>query len=173
MYPVFFRYILTFLAASVICIFLNSCKNKDDAPRLPEVLELEKSGKITGPVGIGIAGKVSGEWRLYEKMKNNYSSGELAREYSKTGSLIPKIYIYLILWENNWENVAVIEKDIGKFSGKKLLFFPGGCEGSEEPAAGIIEGIKQDLAFARLPLEEKLRRSALLERIVLPEVSIP
>ncbi len=88
----------------------------------------------------------------------------LNAEYYKTDSIITKIYLYLILWENIWQEITEIESDIEQYSNESILFFGGGCVGYNENVGLIIEAIKDDISFLRLPEEEKQKYWDKLER---------
>ena len=131
---------------------------------------LEQSSKITGPFNIGYSAVKSNEWKLYEEIKQEYDSEELYDEYFKNNSIIVKIYLYLILWERNYDNIENIENDLVKYNNEILVFFPGGCEVFYENVESIIKNIKLDIEFLKLPDEEKQKiLDEIMEKIYLME----
>jgi hypothetical protein len=65
---------------------------------------------------------------LYEKIRNKYTSEILYNEYFKSDSIIVKVYLYLILWEREYDHIETVEDDIKKYYNIEILFsFDNSC----------------------------------------------
>ena len=140
--------IIRILFIIVFLSFISGClKTENYNEKIMEIDILEKSERITGPFNIGYSAEKPNEWNLYEQIKDKYDSDVLYKEYFRNKSKIVKIYLYIILWERNYENIVNIENDLKKYYDDKMLFFSGGCEVSDERIEIIIKNIKGDIKF--------------------------
>jgi hypothetical protein len=88
---------------------------------------LERATIITGPFPVGEDGKISLEWKLYETIRVKYGLEIIEKEYFKTKSVIAKTYVYLILWEKQYENLNSIQNDIEKYINMEFNYCHTGC----------------------------------------------
>jgi hypothetical protein len=89
-----------------------------------EIKELDTYNFIAGP-SYGYSGEESSQWKVYKEISLKYSSRIIEQKYYETNSIVTKIYLYWILRDRNWDNIAYIYNDLLKYKDIKLGFARG------------------------------------------------
>ena len=90
---------------------------------ISEVEKLNEYDMISGP-SVGYDGKESCQWKLYNIIKEKYSSEIIEQEYYYTNSIVSKIYLYWILREREWKNLSILYMDLMNYGDYTFWIYP-------------------------------------------------